>query len=114
MPRLILPLIALLAASSAFADAPVIEGASLSGTRLAVTLSHPDTGWAHYADGWTVFAPDGTQIGIRPLAHPHVEEQPFTRSVSLRDLPDGLSHLTITATCNEGYTSAPFRLGLTN
>lgn len=114
MPRLILPLIAALAAGPALADPPVIEGATLTANRLSVTLSHPDTGWEHYANGWSVLTPDGTQIGIRPLAHPHVEEQPFTRSVALSDLPEGLSHLTITAACNAGNTSAPFRFDLTN
>ena len=31
---------------------------------------------------------DGTVIGTRELLHPHVEEQPFTRSLSVSDLPD--------------------------
>ena len=46
------------------ADAPVIEAVVAvpqgSGWRFDVTISHPDTGWDHYADGWEVLAPDGT------------------------------------------------------
>jgi hypothetical protein len=29
-----------------------------------------------------VRAPDGTRLGIRDHLHPHVEEQPFTRSLA--------------------------------
>jgi hypothetical protein len=47
-----------------------------------VTLLHTDEGWKHYADKWDVLAPDGTVLGTRTLLHPHVEEQPFTRSLS--------------------------------
>ena len=28
-------------------------------------------------------------LGTRELLHPHVEEQPFTRSLTVSDLPDG-------------------------
>ncbi len=112
MRRFILPFIVSLAGAAAHADAPVIESATLSGARLSVTLSHPDTGWAHYANAWQVFAPDGSEIAVRPLAHPHVEEQPFTRSLGLPDL-QSLAYITITATCTLGHTSAPYRLKLT-
>lgn len=54
-----------------------------------VTVAHPDTGWDDYADGWSVFLPDGTPITASPddrftrlLLHPHETEQPFTRSQS--------------------------------
>ena len=46
--------------------------------RFSVTLRHADTGWDHYANKWDVVAPDGTVLGTRVLAHPHVQEQPFT------------------------------------
>jgi hypothetical protein len=49
-----------------------------------VTLRHADEGWKHYADKWDIVAPDGQILGTRVLYHPHVEEQPFTRSLSLR------------------------------
>ncbi len=59
-----------------------------------VTVAHPDEGWEHYADGWDVLLPDGTPLKprpeapfTRPLAHPHVQEQPFTRSQSGLHIP---------------------------
>ena len=46
-----------------------------------VTLRHADSGWEHYADRWEVRLVDGTVLGRRVLLHPHVNEQPFTRSL---------------------------------
>lgn len=48
--------------------------------RVHVTLRHADTGWDHYADGWRVVDGEGNVLGHRTLYHPHVDEQPFTRS----------------------------------
>ena len=50
--------------------------------RFDVTVRHADEGWNHYADKWDVVAPDGTVLATRTLYHPHVNEQPFTRSLS--------------------------------
>lgn len=52
-----------------------------------VTLKHEDTGWKHYADGWRVVDEKGTVLGMRTLYHPHVNEQPFTRSLSGIKIP---------------------------
>ena len=65
--------------------------------RFNVTLRHLDTGWEHYADRWDIVAPDGTVIASRVLAHPHVDEQPFTRSLSGVRIPDGITQVTIRA-----------------
>ena len=65
--------------------------------RFDVTVEHADTGWEHYADGWEVVAPDGTVLGTRTLLHPHVDEQPFTRSLSGVAIPDGNTEVTIRA-----------------
>lgn len=46
-----------------------------------VTVAHADEGWDHYADAFDVLTLDGTVLGQRILAHPHVNEQPFTRSL---------------------------------
>lgn len=70
-------------AGAASADAPLIEGATFSDSRFDVTLSHPDTGWDHYADGWRIEDASGTVLGLRVLGHPHVNEQPFTRSLKI-------------------------------
>jgi len=52
-----------------------------------VTVQHKDTGWEHYADAWDVLSPAGEVLATRVLAHPHVDEQPFTRSLSGVELP---------------------------
>ncbi|MGB7431792.1 MAG: hypothetical protein WA921_04910 [Ahrensia sp.] len=46
-----------------------------------VTVAHADEGWDHYADAFDVLSMDGETLGQRILAHPHVNEQPFTRSL---------------------------------
>jgi hypothetical protein len=65
-----------------------------------VTLEHGDTGWDHYADGWGVYAPDGTELGYRVLAHPHVNEQPFRRSLSGVVIPEDITEVIIKTSVN--------------
>ncbi|MEM1045739.1 MAG: hypothetical protein AAGL24_06295 [Pseudomonadota bacterium] len=65
--------------------------------RFDVTVRHADTGWDHYADRFDIVAPDGTVLGERILAHPHVDEQPFTRSLSGVAVPDGITSVTVRA-----------------
>ena len=65
--------------------------------RFDVTVQHADTGWDHYADAWEVLAPDGTVLGTRTLLHPHVDEQPFTRSLTGLQIPDGVTEVTVRA-----------------
>lgn len=61
---------------------------SQTGTwRADVTLKHADTGWKHYADAWRLVDDKGNEIGKRTLYHPHVNEQPFTRSLSSFHIP---------------------------
>ncbi len=62
--------------------------------RFDVTLNHQDTGWDHYADKWEVLDPDGKVLGERVLLHPHVDEQPFTRSTQVQ-IPDGVTRVTV-------------------
>lgn len=62
-----------------------------------VTVSHNDEGWEHYANKWEVVAPDGTVIATRILHHPHVNEQPFTRSLSNVTIPEGIKEVTLRA-----------------
>ncbi|MGL5008711.1 MAG: hypothetical protein ACRC6I_02415 [Paracoccaceae bacterium] len=78
-----------------------------------VTLRHPDTGWDHYADAWEVLSPDGASLGLRTLTHPHVDEQPFTRSLSGIASPAGVSHVTIRARCLvDGWSGETLRVAL--
>lgn len=86
------------------ADPAAIEGAearpSGSGWTFSVTLSHGDTGWGDYADGWRVVDGSGGVLGFRELLHPHVNEQPFTRSLSGVAIPDGTKQVFIEARTN--------------
>lgn len=91
----------------AFAEPPTVDHVSVrqsaNGTwRFDVTLSHPDTGWDHYADAWRVLDMEGRQLGIRELAHPHVTEQPFTRSLSGVRIPQGTGKVQIQARDHPG------------
>lgn len=54
---------------------------------VSATLRHADTGWENYADAWRVVAGKDTILGTRTLVHPHVNEQPFTRSLSPVKIP---------------------------
>jgi hypothetical protein len=69
-----------------------------------VTVQHPDTGWEDYADGWDVLTPDGTVLKPEPdspftrlLLHPHVNEQPFTRSQSGIVIPPDVTQVRVRA-----------------
>lgn len=62
-----------------------------------VTLKHGDTGWDHYADAWRVVTEDGKELGTRTLYHPHVDEQPFTRSLGDVTIPTDVSAVYIEA-----------------
>lgn len=65
--------------------------------RFQVTVRHADEGWDHYANAWEVVAPDGTVLATRVLAHPHVNEQPFTRNLSSVVIPDGIESVHVRA-----------------
>ena len=56
--------------------------------RIDATVAHADTGWDHYADRWDVLTTEGEVLGVRELAHPHENEQPFTRSLTLEIPPE--------------------------
>ncbi len=62
-----------------------------------VTVRHADTGWDHYANKWDIVGLDGTVLGTRRLAHPHENEQPFTRSLRGVRIPRGVRTVTIRA-----------------
>ena len=62
-----------------------------------VTLRHADSGWEHYADAWEIRDADGTVLARRVLVHPHVNEQPFTRSLGGVRPPASLRRVTVVA-----------------
>ncbi len=81
------------------------------GWRISVTLRHPDTGWDHYADSWRVEDAVGSVIATRELLHPHVQEQPFTRSLSSVMVPDGVRELFIRPHCSvDGWAKKTYRI----
>ena len=86
-------------ATVAYADSPRVVNVDASksgGTwRFDVAIKHADEGWDHYADGWGVYLPDGTELGYRVLVHPHVNEQPFTRSLEGESIPQGTKSVII-------------------
>jgi len=110
-------LLTLSSGTSALADPATITGiqAQQSGDswRFSVTVAHADTGWSDYADGWEVRLGDGTVLGTRALAHPHVDEQPFTRSLSGVLIPDGVNEVYLFVSESVGgwgRTAYPFSL----
>lgn len=69
---------------------------------IHVTVEHEDTGWDHYADGWEVQDAEGNVLAYRKLMHPHVNEQPFTRSISGVIIPDGTREIFVKGHCSVG------------
>ncbi|MFZ5963154.1 hypothetical protein ACOXXX_09405 [Thalassococcus sp. BH17M4-6] len=116
--RYLPPLLAALALPSlSLAGAPEVVNATATKSgmswRFEVTLRHDDTGWDHYADGWDVVDVNGHVLGTRELMHPHVNEQPFTRSLSAVSAPDGTRTVFIRARCSvDGWTGPVYELEL--
>ena len=104
-------------ASAALASPADVVGASAtragSDWTVSATVSHADDGWDHYADNFEVLGPDGTVLATRVLLHPHVDEQPFTRSVGSVLIPDDATSITVRASDNRGdATGKTYRLEL--
>jgi len=87
--------------TSVSANQVSIRGVQLSKVNgewtIHVTLKHHDTGWENYADAWRVVSASGTVIATRTLYHPHVNEQPFTRSLTGVKIPDSVNVVLIEA-----------------
>lgn len=75
---------------------------------FATSVRHNDEGWQHFANEWEVLDLQGNQLGVRPLAHPHVNEQPFTRSQCNIVIPAGMTSVMVRAKCNtHGHGGKP-------
>lgn len=86
-----------------------VEVVCSSSCTFSVTLKHGDEGWDHYANQWDVMLMDGTLLKSRVLYHPHVDEQPFTRSLSGVKIPAGTSRVKIRAKdLKHGYSSKDY------
>ena len=95
-------------AASSAADADVVfvkaEEEDDGTWTFYVTVQHEDVGWDDYADGWDVVLPGGTVVKpdsasdfTRTLLHPHVDEQPFTRSQRGIRMPPGVMEVRVRA-----------------
>ena len=99
----------LLAAGCAGGSEPAAAGAGCAdvvaaeiavqgnGFEVSATVSSADTGWDKYADTWVVRTPGGEILGTRRLTHPHVDEQPFTRTLGGVQIPEGIDRVEIAA-----------------
>ncbi len=76
-------------------DATIEPGSA--GYTISATVRSADTGWDKYADLWEVRTAGGAVLGERVLAHPHVDEQPFTRTLRNLSIPAGTAEVTIAA-----------------
>jgi hypothetical protein len=90
-----------LCTSPALADPVKVQNVKISkrsdSYTFNVTLLHTDSGWDDYADAWRIKDMSGNILGKRVLAHPHVNEQPFTRSLSGVQIPDGVNSVIVEA-----------------
>jgi hypothetical protein len=64
--------------------------------RFAVTVRHADKGWEHYANAFEIVDADGKVLATRTLHHPHVDEQPFTRTLDAT-IPLAVERVTVRA-----------------
>ncbi|ETX15824.1 hypothetical protein OCH239_11610 [Roseivivax halodurans JCM 10272] len=118
MKRFLLAVVPVLMATSLHAGEPEVKDMTADKTgmswRISVTIAHPDEGWDHYADAWRIEDAEGRVLGTRELLHPHVEEQPFTRSLSSVMIPDGAREIFVRAHCTlHGWNEEPVRFEVT-
>lgn len=71
--------------------------------RFTVRVKHKDRGWNHYADRWEILSLDGEVLATRVLGHPHVDEQPFTRSMTVEIAPEYKSVIVRAHDSEHGY-----------
>ncbi len=116
MKLAVLATVGVVLAGAALADSAVVtqvDARQSGGTwTFSVTIAHPDEGWDHYADGWGVYLEDGTELGYRVLHHPHVNEQPFTRSLSGVAVPAGVTKVVIVPRDSKHGTGDGFLVAL--
>jgi hypothetical protein len=80
---------------------------------FSATLSSPYDSPERYADAWRVVGPSGEVYGIRELTHDHASEQPFTRSQSGIEIPEGVTTVVVEGRDQvSGWGGATFTLDL--
>ncbi len=96
-----LPLLAALSAQASEVQIMDVEFQNRGKTwDVRTMLRHDDNGWEHFADAWRVVMENGTVLGTRILQHPHVDEQPFTRSLRGLVIPPGVATVYVEARDN--------------
>lgn len=109
LPGILTVVIGLIVTSMAYGGEVKIVNVTVScsgSCTFSVTLKHGDEGWQHYANQWDVMTMDGKLLKSRVLYHPHVDEQPFTRSLSGVKIPSGTNRVKVRAKdLKHGYSS---------
>ncbi len=70
--------------------------------RFDVTIRSSDTGWDYYCDRFEIIGPDDQVLGTRILFHPHVDEQPFTRSLGSVAIAGDIKQVSVRAAMKPG------------
>jgi hypothetical protein len=65
--------------------------------RVEATIKSKDRGWAYFADKFDVVTRDRRVLGTRVLAHPHDDEQPFTRELDGVKIPTEVKEVIVRA-----------------
>ena len=98
-------LLFLLTTSALAGEADVLEVNVVPSTgntfNFEVTVQHADEGWDHYADAFEILTVEGEVLAVRTLYHPHVNEQPFTRSLNNVVIPYSIGEVIIRARDSE-------------
>lgn len=81
---------------------------------VTATILHEDTGWDHFCNRFEVLdAKTGRLLGQRVLAHPHEDEQPFTRTLFSMPVPPGVTRVRVRAhDSKDGYEQEPVEMDL--
>lgn len=80
-----------------FPDVVSVEVSADSGGTytFAVTMSSPYDTPERYADGWRILGPDDEVYAEMTLGHDHATEQPFTRTQTGVEIPDGVDSVMV-------------------
>ena len=104
-PSLLVAALALAPCPAAAGEADVVSAEARCDAErtclFSVTVRHADDGWEHYADRWEVRTPDGEVLASRVLRHPHVDEQPFTRTLPDVRIPAPVHEVVVRARDSE-------------
>ncbi|MBA3417114.1 MAG: hypothetical protein ACR2KO_02265 [Geodermatophilaceae bacterium] len=74
----------------------VVAGRAEDGTfTFDVTMSSPYDTPERYADGWRILGPDEEVYAEMTLDHDHAAEQPFTRTQTGVEIPDGVTSVVV-------------------